>query len=690
MKLNLHHDTKNKWEKGTQAMSSRFAGMDFFCVMCGILFAATICLIAFMVIIVRAYDASTGLFVGPQIMESFLAATRPLHESSYLALYAVFLPMIGGPVEAYLGKRSEKVRDVSVVLFTFGTFLLILAMYPQVAAGGITNSIPGVFGYGLHFHVDLLSYVMVCTAGILWLMVSIYAHEYMAREQHRDRFYLFMAVTFSGVLGTVMASDILTMFLFFELMTFSSYLLVAHNQSPDSILAGNNYIYMGIGGGLAVLIGMILLLFNTNHLDFVFLAGELAGLGMVQYVISGLFIIGFGIKAGMLPLHIWLPKAHPVAPTPASALLSGLLIKIGAYGLLRITTSFFMPPTELVTGRDDQMWQLSHNIGAMLIWIGILTMAVGVFMALQQSNIKKMLAYHSISQMGYIIMGIGVAAYLGAYGAMGFAGSLYHTLNHAFFKALLFLVAGVVYLRTDELDMYRLGGLWRQMPFTAFICLIAALGITGMPFFNGFASKSILHHAIEEAFQYGHASFRYAEIVFTIVSAGTVCSFIKLFRYTFLGECPEQLRNLPREGNGMMQMAMGGIALLIVLIGVFPNFIMDQMIIPSALDFTYDPVFIQRYLADMHFFNTSDMITMIPVYGMGAAIYFVGKQFNLFHLKMPKWMDFELLLYRPVYRGMLWFSRGVTNQYEAKTNDADVYIYALLLLGTLVLMTLFH
>jgi hydrogenase-4 component B len=149
-------------------------------------------------------------------------------------------------------------------------------MYPQVAAGGIINSIPQVFGYGLHFKVDMLSYTMVSTAGILWLLVSIYAHEYMEMEHHRDRFYLFMSITFGGVLGTVMASDILTMFLFFELMTFSSYLLVAHNQSSESILAGNNYIYMGVGGGLAVLIGMILLLFNTNHLDFVFLATELS------------------------------------------------------------------------------------------------------------------------------------------------------------------------------------------------------------------------------------------------------------------------------------------------------------------------------------------------------------------------------------------------------------------------------
>ncbi|SMP45145.1 complex I subunit 5 family protein [Anoxynatronum buryatiense] len=657
--------------------------MNYFCISCIIMFAITLLLVAAFIVMVLGRTAEGINPNLPGFLTGMVKLLEPLAAYPYLPLLTIFVPLLGGPVEAFIGKRSENFRDFTVVFSTFGTFVLILAMYPQVAEGGIINTIPGVFGYGLHFRVDMLSYIMVSTAGILWLMVSIYAHEYMGMEQHRDRFYLFMSITFGGVLGTVMAADILTMFLFFELMTFSSYLLVAHNQSPDSILAGNNYIYMGVGGGLSVLIGMILLLFNTNHLDFVFLATELNELGWLQYAISGLFIIGFGIKAGMLPLHIWLPKAHPVAPTPASALLSGLLIKIGAYGLLRMSTSFFMPAAELISDKTDPLWSLSKNMGVVIIWIGIITMAVGVFMALQQGNMKKMLAYHSISQMGYIVMGIGVASYLGYIGAMGFAGSIYHTINHAFFKALLFMVVGVIYLRTHELDMYKLGGLWRQMPFTALVCLIAALGITGMPGFNGFASKSILHHAIVEAYEYGHSSFRYAEIIFTIVSGGTVCSFIKLFSYAFLGKCPEKYQQLPKEGNGMMQMAMGGLALLIIGIGMAPGFIMDQLIIPAASGFTYDAYFINKYLVGMNFFNAKDMMGMVPVYLLGIGIFVAGRQFDLFHLHMPKWMDFELILYRPIYQNVLRLSRGITAHYEMRTNNADVYIYALILVTSL-------
>jgi hydrogenase-4 component B len=662
---------------------------NYFCISCIIMFAISIVLVGVFIAMVQGRTAggidstASGLFI---FIYRFL---QPLTTYAYLPLLTIFLPLVGGPIEAFIGKRSESLRDFTVVFSTFGTFVLILAMYPQVADGGIINSIPGVFGYGLHFKVDMLSYIMVSTAGILWLMVSIYAHEYMGMEHHRDRFYLFMSITFGGVLGTVMASDILTMFLFFELMTFASYLLVAHNQSPESILAGNNYIYMGVGGGLSVLVGMILLLFNTNHLDFVFLATELSELGWMQYLISGLFIIGFGVKAGMLPLHIWLPKAHPVAPTPASALLSGLLIKIGAYGLLRITTSFYMPAAELITDKTDPLWMLSRNMGVVVIWIGIITMAVGVFMALQQGNMKKMLAYHSISQMGYIVMGIGVASYLGYIGAMGFAGSIYHTINHAFFKALLFMVVGVIYVRTHELDMYKLGGLWRQMPFTAFVCLIAALGITGMPLFNGFASKSILHHAIVESYEYGHPSFRYAEIIFTIVSGGTVCSFIKLISYAFLGKCPEKFQNLSKDGNGMMQMAMGGLALLIFAIGLAPGFIMNQFIIPAAAGFTYDPYFVNKYLVGMNFFNAKDLMAMVPVYLLGFGIFIVGKKFDLFHLHMPQWMDFEFVLYKPVYKNVMRFSRGVTSHYEMRTNSADVYIYAMILVASLFFLAIY-
>lgn len=606
-----------------------------------------------------------------------------LNNIKSLPLIIILIPLIGGPLEMYFFRRKENVRDVAIVYATALTFFLILALFPQVLQGTMRYEIPKLLGLGVSFKVDMMGFIMVVTSSILWVLVSIYAHDYMTIEKHRNRFFLQMSITYSGVLGTIMAGDLLTMFLFFEIMTFASYFLVAHNQSKESLLAGDSYIYMGVFGGLALLLGMILLYVNAGTIAFVPLAAKMSTLGNVKYLMAGLFMIGFGIKAGMLPLHIWLPRAHPVAPTPASALLSGLMIKIGAFGLLRVLTSFFMPAKGAYISYEDPIWNLSIEIGAVMIWIGIITMAAGVFMALQQSNMKKMLAYHSISQMGYIIMGIGVAAYLGPKGAMGYSGAIYHMVNHALFKSLLFMVAGVIYLRTHEMDMYKLGGLWRKFPFTALVCLIAALGITGMPLFNGFASKSILHHAIVEAYEYGHPSFRYAEMIFTLISAGTVTSFIKLFSFVFLGKMPEKYQDIKGE-KLMMSLGMGGLALLIALVGFFPNFIMDSFIIPATQGLAYNTDFISKYLVGMNFFNSHDLMTMVYIYIIGIAIFYLGMRYHLFHLHLPRWMDGDFTLRKGIRKKSLAASSTFIHGIENTIIQGDVLIYAIILFGIIV------
>ncbi len=633
-------------------------------------------------------DAVRLVQLGPRFVARAAAAVLAF---PHYPIAITILPLLGGPLAAELGKRrSEQSRDTLLLVTYVISLLMIVSMAPQVFAGAVETSIPGVLSFGLHFRVDILSYIMVLTSGLLWFVVGIYARDYMMTEHHRDRFAMFLSITYAGVLGTVMAADVLTMFLFFELMTFASYLLVAHNESSDSIVAGSSYIYMGVVGGLSVLVGIVLMQFYTAKLDFVLLAQELREAGAVQYVIATLFVLGFGLKAGMMPLHIWLPKAHPVAPTPASALLSGLMIKTGTYGILRVMTSFFMPDFRFAATRDDVLWAISHNEGTILIWIGIATMAIGVVLALQQASMKKMLAYHSISQMGYIIMGIGVASYLGYIGAMGFAGSVYHTVNHALFKSLLFMVVGVLYLSTGETNMYRLGGLWRRMPFTALVCLVAALGITGMPGFNGYASKTILHHAIDEAWQYGHHSFRTAETLFTLVSAGTVCSFIKLYYYAFIrspkhGEVHVSASHL---GAGSLQIALGVLAVLIAAVGAFPSFMLDTFIIPAARTFNYDPVFIDRYLVGLQFFTRQDLWNSTVAYLIGTLLFVTGVRFGLFHLHAPAWLTFENVLYRPLYRSIRKTADALTYNYEHKTNAADVYIYAAVLVAALGLLML--
>ncbi|WP_353892967.1 proton-conducting transporter membrane subunit [Proteinivorax hydrogeniformans] len=565
----------------------------------------------------------------------------------FYPLLIILFPIIFGVLAVGMFSNHEQLRDILVVDITFLTFIMILLLYPVVREEAIFLRISELLGYGINIRIDMTSLVIALLSSFIWLMVTIYAPDYMNKEAHRNRFYLFLMLTFGFILGTVMSGCVFTTFLFFEAMTFSSYMLVVHCETKECIEAGNSYIYMGIMGGLCILLAMILLFINVGTLEYANLAIEMQNLGGLEYFIMGLFIIGFGVKAGLAPLHIWLPKAHPIAPTPASALLSGIMVKIGAYGIIRTTTSFFFPEMHQVTeGFSDSIWISAQTLGAIIIWLGIATMGLGVFMALQQGNIKKMLAFHSVSQMGYIIMGIGVAVYLGYKGAMGYSGAMYHIINHALFKSLLFMVTGAVYLKVGTLDMYKMGGLWRKMPFTFAVSTVAALGITGMPLFNGFASKTLLHHAIEEAFIYGHPSFKIAEVLFIIISAGTACSFIKWTSFIFLGKSPKELENVKGEFP-MMNIAMAGLALVIVLIGIFPNFLLDIFIVPAASAVTYDPEFINNYIVDMNIFATSDLLGMIPVYVMGGIIFYLGIKYQLFHLHFPKWFSIEGVLILP-------------------------------------------
>jgi hydrogenase-4 component B len=564
-----------------------------------------------------------------------------LHRLSAWPLLVIATPLVGGFAQLAYGDEACHRRDMIVISSTFATFAMVLLMYPVAADGGLSFALPGFIGLGLSFRVDMLGMTMLLVTSFLWFLVMVYAHDYLLRERHCNRFCLFMAITYSGVLGTVMAGDLLTMFLFLELMTFASYMLVTHAQSEESFEAGYNYIFMGLLGGFAIIPAMFLLHHHLGDLSFASAIVTLDELGAVRYWIIGLLFFGFGVKAGMAPVHVWLPRAHPVAPTPASALLSGVMIKVGAFGILRVATSYYFPAAP---GLGH--WETSVATGAVMIWLGIATMALGVFFALQQGRIKRMLAYHSISQMGYIVMGIGVALYLGEKGAMGFAGAAYHIVNHALFKSLLFMVAGAVYLQTREADMYKLGGLWRKMPVAAAVCLVASFGISGIPLFNGFISKSILHHGIVEAYQYGHASFRYAEWMFNIISAGTVCSFIKLFYYVFLRE-PKPEHEAIEEKYTSLHTAMIAIALVIVLIGLFPRYLLDHLIVPQLRATAYDPAFVENYVVGLRFFTAGDLLSMVFVCILGALIFVTGKKFHLFHLRIPGWFKLEYMIFYP-------------------------------------------
>lgn len=567
---------------------------------------------------------------------------------SALPLIAVSIPLVAFIMIIIAGKLTWW-RNAWSIIGSAGSLVAIALMYPIIAAGRvIIYELPMIVTpLNLTFRIDGFGFFIALIASFIWLLATIFALEYMNHEKNQERFFIFFMLTLAGTIGVPMAGDLLSLLLFFELMSLASYVLVVHNQTREAYNASDLYLYLGIFGGMCLLTAMGLIYYSTGSLAITSLAGLMQSTATMSDVAMILLLLGFGIKAGMVPLHIWLPKAHPVAPAPASALLSGIMIKTGAYGIIR-TLSTLYAPTQAEAGQEPlsamagNLWaQLSAN-GFIIIWIGLATMLFGVCMALIQDNIKKMLACSSISQIGYIIMGAGVAAYLGYEGAMGLAGSTYHILNHAFFKSALFLAAGAIVYLTGELDMNRLGGLRKNMPFTFIVVLIASLGITGIPLFNGYASKTLLHHAIVEAYEHHHlVSLYIAEMIFTITSAGTVCYFLKFIYFAFWRPVPVNLAPVKSEPL-LMKASMGLMALVMLFIGLTPNWTLKTLVGPVMNSFTLNAYSVD-YLLKINFWKIGDLLAVALALALGALFFYLAQLTNLYRLRVPHLLGADFL-----------------------------------------------
>jgi hydrogenase-4 component B len=534
----------------------------------------------------------------------------------------ILIPLIGALLTALAGERFARWTPV----LTSGTLLFMGTKILKGTLKGTTlfYRVPLSGPFTPSLQADFLSAILVVLASFLWFVVAIYAPRYMEHEGKAKLFAVITLLTLAAVMGVFLAGDLITLLLFFELMTIASYFWVVHRWNKEAIRAGYYYLFFSIGGGLLIALAIVLLSTAAEGLLAIG-QGPLAPLNPTMLAWGlGLLVAGFGIKGGMAPLHLWLPHAHSAAPTPASALLSGLLIKVGAYGLLRVGQ---LAGWE---GLNSGGW-LSQG----LILLGIATMITGVMAALLQGDAKRLLAYHSVSQMGYIILGLGVAMYLGSGGSMGFIGAVYHLINHALFKAALFLGVGVIYVHTKETNLYRLGGLWRQFPVTAFLMLLAAFGIAGVPGLNGYASKTMLHHALTFAAS-DSAWLPWVERLFALVGIGTAASFAKLYYLIFLGK--ETELQVTKERVSSLQVAMGMLAAVMVGIGLRPEWLANFLEGPTAqmLGIKMVPAF-----TAMSFWNYSDLSSALITAALGLAVCALGLRSGAFHWHPPRWLTLE-------------------------------------------------
>ena len=374
--------------------------------------------------------------------------------------------------------RNDRARTV---ILAVGQVLLLALLIGACTLGDMATPVWHMTAdLTFSLRLDGLGRFFCLLTAVCWLLTIPYASVYMTHEGHHPRFYVFLMLTEAAVLGAALAADLVTLYLFYELTTLLSFPLVLHTQRPKALLGAVKYLYYSVCGGFIALFGVVLLA-QQSSLTFV-RGGYFQTLSPTLLAASFLMLLGFGAKAGLYPLHNWLPSAHPVAPAPAHALLSGIIAKVGAIAAIRVI--YFTVGAEALRGT----W-----VQTVCIVLTLVTIFMGSFMGCTENGLKKRLAYSSISQISYVLLGLFILS------PDGFTGSMLQLFFHAAAKIAIFQCAGSIILLAHKTRVDELRGLGRRMPVT-FICFaLVSLSLVGIPPFGGFHSKWYLATAALEA-----------------------------------------------------------------------------------------------------------------------------------------------------------------------------------------------
>lgn len=498
----------------------------------------------------------------------------------------VLYPMLAGLVVYGVGRKNKNLRDYAADFVVVSEFVFLFAtqFIPFLAAGGnrisYEQAYPYAAGLGMSLTMDGFRALYTTLAAFMWVVSTCFSREYFRHYRNRNRYYLFLLWTLGATMGVFLSADLFTTFVFFEIASFTSYVWVVQDERKESMRAGETYLAIAVIGGLVMLMGLALLYHETGTLRITDLQSACAAhLHEKTMVAAGACLFfGFAAKAGAVPLHIWLPKAHPVAPAPASALLSGMLTKIGVFGVLIVSSQIF---------HQDGKW------GTFVLAIGVLTMLTGAVLALLSVDLKRTLACSSVSQIGFILAGVGMQGLLGEENALAVRGTVLYMVNHSLFKLVLFLSAGVVFMNLHKLDLNSVRGFGRKKPLLSGVFLCGALGIAGVPLFSGYVSKTLLHESIVEYMEllnegkiagvlFGISAMRLVEWLFLISGGMTLAYMLKLYVAIFIEKNADE--TLQREYDEkkdylslISKILLSCSAALFLLFGLFPNRIFGRL-----------------------------------------------------------------------------------------------------------------
>lgn len=588
----------------------------------------------------------------------------------FLTLFIILFPIIGGIGVYFIGNKVEKVREILAISINAIELVLMIILIILHYNNPVSFTLDKICGLGLSFSLGSFNLIYGFLSVFLWMMTITFSKEYMKHYENKGRYYLFYLITLSGVMGVFLSNDFMTTFIFFELMSFSSYPLIIHDEKEESKKAGLTYLSIAVVSGMILLMGLFIIYSELHTLDFSSIRELSASRELSPTLYAGgiLVMLGFGAKAGMYPLHIWLPKAHAVAPAPASSLLSGIMTKTGVFGIIILASNLFYG---------------SYSFGIILLVFALITMVLGAILALFSVNLKRTLACSSMSQIGFILTGIAFMVLLKEEGSLGAFGSLLHMINHSFIKLVLFMCAGVVVMNIHALNLNDIKGFGRKKPFLMICFLIGTLGIMGIPSFNGYISKTMIHEAIVEYIEVKELSgvslfgFKTVEYLFLFSGGLTIAYMIKLFVCLFIEKNPtrqDEFDSMKNYLSPLNKVVFVISTVMIFVIGILPN-VLDIKVLNQTSSFYQ----VEEIAHRINFFSFENLKGALISISIGLIVYFFIVRLLLQNKKKeyldlwPKVLDLETLVYVPLLKGLFYIVSFVVRVLDLLM-DGIIYI----------------
>lgn len=471
----------------------------------------------------------------------------------------IFVPLFAAFLIALVARKKGNVAAViALIACAWLLVVSIIGFFKLPAYNGLIleNTSGWKIPFTISFVLDNLSCFMLIVVSLIAFVSAFYSIQYINHYTGKWNFFALFMLMITGMNGVIITGDFFNLFVFMEISLIAAYSLVAFGTEAEELEASFKYATMGSITSTMILFGIGILYSFTSTLNMADVGLQLqkGGFPKLIFLVYGLFIAGFGLKTALVPFHAWLPDAHPSAPAPISAMLSGVLIKsLGVYALVRIFYNVFNAPQIVLT---------------ILLFLGTLSIIIGGLLSVVQWDFKRLLGFSSISQIGYVVLGFALGT------PLGILGGLLHLFYHAIFKSLLFLNSGAVEYATGTRDLRKMGGLSKDLKVTSSTSMVGTLAISGIPPFNGFFSKLII---IIACIQADHIVLG---IIAGLVSIITLAYFLKVQRYAFYGErkSAKILENVPIT----LKTAMIVLAVLCIATSV--------LVIPAVKSVTFDPI----------------------------------------------------------------------------------------------------